>query len=296
MKINLKNTSYPKPLLSSFTDDFVKNSFEIKIEEQTYDKDNQKLILNIKTHIDNPLIEQLINEGQIYVILHLEQKTQREPSILKLNENTIKCIDLYNYSTTEPIEVVAVLYCAKTFEIADKSIFNSIYSLLDEKITYERGDILGYSNELEIKLPEDKRIGSIFNVVRDNDNFLKEHPFKVYLNSDSELIQILVNEDIHEKFISIYKKDQYVKKLIFFTVVEPAIVTAYTEMFLSYDLYKEKKWCRTLTSKVENKLKIPASEIFTYDNYDIEKVYEYTNIALGSLYKDAIETYESGME
>lgn len=294
MKINLKNTSYPKPLLSSLTDDYVRNNFEIKIEEQKYDKENQKLTLVIKTIIDNPVISKLIAEKKIYAILHLEQKTQREPSILNLNELTTKEINLLNYSTTEPIEVLAILYCADNFEVTDKAVFNSIYTLLDEKIRYERGDILGYSNELDIKLPEDKRIGSIFNVIRDNDNILQSQPFNVSLNSD--LIQILVNGDIHEKFISIYKKDQFVKKLVFFSVVEPAIVTAYTEMFLSYEVYKDKKWCRTLTSKIENKLKIPASEIFTYDKYDIEKIYEYTNIALGTLYKDAIETYESGME
>ena len=42
-------------------------------------------------------------------------------------------------------------------------------------------------------------------------------------------------------------------------------------MFLSYESYKDKKWCRTLTNKVENKLKLPAEELFTLDKYDIEK-------------------------
>ena len=83
---------------------------------------------------------------------------------------------------------------------------------------------------------------------------------------------------------------------MFFSIVEPALITAYTEMFLSYESYKDKKWCRTLTNKVENKLKLPADELFALDKYDIEKVYEYTNIALDSLFKDSVETYESGME
>ena len=49
---------------------------------------------------------------------------------------------------------VADIIDAETFEITDKSIFNNIYSLLDKTITYERGDILGYSNDIDIKLPE----------------------------------------------------------------------------------------------------------------------------------------------
>lgn len=295
MKIKLNNTSFPKPLLSSLTDDFNDNLFNIKIVEQQYDKENQKLDIKIKTTITNKFIEKLVSEKKVYIILHLEQMTQRELSVINISEITTKKIDLYKYSTTEPIEVIGVLYCAETFEITDKSIFNNIYSLLDKTITYERGDILGYSNDIDIKLPEDKRIGSIFNVVRDTDNILGTQPFNVSLNN-SQLIQILVNSDIHEKFVTIYKKDQYVKKLMFFSIVEPALITAYTEMFLSYESYKDKKWCRTLTNKVENKLKLPAEEIFTLDKYDIEKVYEYTNIALGSLFKDSVETYESGME
>ena len=295
MKIKINNTSFPKPLLSSLTDDYNDNLFEIKIIEQQYDKDNQKLNIKIQTTITNKLVERLIEEKKVYVILHLEQLTQRELSVLSITEPTTKTIDLYQYSTTEPIEVIGVLYCGTSFEITDKSVLNNIYALLDKTILYERGDILGYSNDIDIKLPEDKRIGSIFNVVRDTENILGNQPFNVSLN-DNQLIQILVNNDIHEKYVTIYKKDQYVKKLMFFSIVEPAIVTAYTEMFLSYDSYKDKKWCRTLASKVENKLKTPADELFTSEKYDVEKVYEYTNIALGSLFKDSVETYESGME
>lgn len=294
MKINLKNTCYPKPLLSRMTDDYIQNNFEIKIEDQKYEKKEQKLTLSIKTSINNQVISNLINEKKVFAILHLEQKTQRQLSILNLNEITTKEINLYDYATTEPIEVLGILYCADNFELSDKNLFNSIYSLLNDKILYERGDILGYSNELEIKLPEDKRIGSIFNVVNDADKTLKDQPFNVSLNS--HLIQILINNEIHPKFISTYKKDPYVKKLIFFSVVKPAIITAFTEMFLSYDMYREYKWCITLSSKIEKEIKIPASDIFTYENYDISKVYKYANIALGSLYKDAIETYESGLE
>lgn len=292
MKINLKNISYPKPILSELVDDYKNNTFNIKIVKQEYDKKNQILSLDIDATIENEYIQKLIDENQVAIILHLEQKTQRELSILKYNCKNTKKINLYKYSTDEAIEVIGILYTISDFALEDKSILNDIYSLVDDDVIYNRGDILGYSNELQINLPEDKRIGSIFNLNPDTENVLTGQPFKVLLNSD--LIQIIMNEDIHQKYISLYKKDQYVKRLMFFNIVEPAIISAYTEMFMSYELYKDKKWCRTLAMKVEKILKIPSDEIFDKNNYDIDKVYKYTNYALGDLFKDAIEIYSKG--
>lgn len=293
MKINLKNVCYPKPILSGLIDDYIDNTFTINIINQEYDKQNQTLKLDIETKLSNEFINKLIDEDKIAVILHLEQKTQRELIRLNNNDITTKTINLYKYATTEPIEVVGILYTISDFEIQDKKILNEIYGLLEDKINYERGDIVGYSNELQINLPEDKRIGSIFNLIPDQNNVLEGQPFKISLNS--ELIQILMEPEIHKKYISIYKKDQYVKRLAFFNIVEPAVVTAYTEMFKEYEIYKEKKWCRTLSAKVEKILKLPAEEIFNKDNYDVDKVYKFTNYALGDLFKDAVSIYERGV-
>lgn len=289
MKVNLKNVCYPKPLLSGLVDDYKNNTFIINMLKSDYDKDTQKLTLEIESIIENEFIKERIDNGEVAVILHLEQKTQRELVKLNPNSKTSKEIDLYKYATTEPIEIIGLLYCITDFNIDDNEILNDIYKLLDEKISYERGDIIGYSNELSINLPEDKRIGSIFNLIPDKENTLDGKTFTVSLNFD--LIQILMKDDIHEKYISIYKKDQYVKKLMFTNIVYPAIVSAYTEMFLSYDLYRDKKWCITLANKIEKKLKIKSDEIFTKDNYELDKIYLFTNIALGDLFKDSVETY-----
>ena len=291
MKVNFKNVSYPKPIFSNFTDDYINNNFVIEFTNQEYDKDNQVLNLLVKVTIDNDVIKNLINQGKLAVILHLEQKTLRDPKVLNLNEETSVSIDLWKYSTSESIEVVGILFCKESFILTNNEGLNEIYSLLGEEVVYERGDIIGYSNELDINLPEDKRIGSIFNVIKDVDNTLNGQPMSVSLNGTSDLIQILMNSELHEKYVSIYKKDAFVKKVMFFSLVEPALVTAFTEMFLSYEVYKDKKWCRTLALKIEKKLKVRADEIFNQSNYDLNKVYEFVNCALGDLYKDAVTTY-----
>jgi len=292
MRINFNNTYFPKPILCEKCDDYVNNNFKLIIQNEI-DKEKQELILKIMVEISNDSIIKLIAEDKIVPILHIEQKTQRDSRILSIDSLNEVIIDLFQYATTEPIELIGILYCASSFEIDDISIFNSVYSLLENKICYERGDILGFSNEFSINLPEDKKIGSIFNAVPDTENILKGKPFKISL--DGELIQITMNEDIHNKFITIYNNDGYVKRIMFSTIVYPATVIAFVEMFNSYELYKDKKWCRTLALKIEKVKNQKAEDLFTNLNYDMDKVYEYTNIALGDLYKDAVNIYYGGL-
>ena len=66
-------------------------------------------------------------------------------------------------------------------------------------------------------------------------------------------------------------------------------------MFLSYETYKNNKWCITLASKIEKYTKIPAEEIFTETNYELDKIYEFTNVVLDTMFKDSINTYKSGI-
>lgn len=290
LKVKLKNTYYPKPLLYEGSDDYVENIFHIDIISNNYDTQNQKYDLEISVTISNPIIRKYIDEKKIAVVLHIEQRTQRDKKLLTIGKPTTIQIDLMQYTTYEPIELLGILVCKESFTYDDRKTLNPLYEILSDPIEYERGDIIGFSNDYEITLPEDKRIGSIFYINEDKENILKGQPFNVSL--DGNLIQILMEPNIHNKFANIYNRDAFVKKLFFFSIVEPSLVTAFTEMFLNYESYKDKKWCITLSSKIEKKKHISRDELFLPDNYDIGRVYEYVNIALGSLYKDSIDFYD----
>ena len=93
MKVNLKNVCYPKPLLSGLVDDYKNNTFIINMLKSDYDKDTQKLTLEIESIIENEFIKERIDNGEVAVILHLEQKTQRELVKLNPNSKTSKEID-----------------------------------------------------------------------------------------------------------------------------------------------------------------------------------------------------------
>ncbi len=294
MRINFDNTYFPKPLLNENLDDFNKNVFKISYIIKKHDKIGQKLTINVSVSLEDEYIKQQIKNGKIVPLLHLEQTTQREVKQLSLTENKEIEIDLLQYATNTEIEVMGILYCKESFALPDVKNLNDVYRMLDKTIYFERGDIIGYSNYIAIKLPEDRRIGSIFNLSGDRDKVLNGDTMKVSLAN--ELIDIILEEKIHKDFVDAYKSDPYVKKLIFSSVVIPALVTAYTEMFNDYSIYKEKKWCRSLSDKIEKEEKIKAEEIFIQSNYELDKIYHYVNIAMGDLYKDAIEFYHSKLE
>lgn len=294
MRINFDNTYFPKPLLNENLDDFNKNVFKISYIIKKHDKIGQKLTINVSVSLEDEYIKQQIENGKIVPLLHLEQTTQREVKQLSLTENKEIEIDLLQYATNTEIEVMGILYCKESFTLPNVKNLNDVYRMLDKKIYFERGDIIGYSNYIAIKLPEDRRVGSIFNLSDDRDKVLNGDTMKVSLAN--ELIDIILEEKIHKDFVDTYKSDPYVKKLIFSSVVIPALVTAYTEMFNDYSVYKEKRWCKSLSDKIEKEEKIKAEEIFIQSNYELDKIYHYVNIAMGDLYKDAIEFYHSKLE
>lgn len=294
MRINFDNTYFPKPLLNENLDDFNKNVFKISYIIKKHDKIGQKLTINVSVSLEDEYIKQQIENGKIVPLLHLEQTTQREVKQLSLTENKEIEIDLLQYATNTEIEVMGILYCKESFTLPNVKNLNDVYRMLDKKIYFERGDIIGYSNYIAIKLPEDRRVGSIFNLSDDRDKVLNGDTMKVSLAN--ELIDIILEEKIHKDFVDTYKSDPYVKKLFFSSVVIPALVTAYTEMFNDYSVYKEKRWCKSLSDKIEKEEKIKAEEIFIQSNYELDKIYHYVNIAMGDLYKDAIEFYHSKLE
>ena len=294
MRINLNNTYYPKPLLNENLDDFNQNSFKISFVSQDFDKLNQKLRLEIKAELDNKFFIDAIKNGKVVPLLHLEQKTQRQVIPLSIAETTKVDINLMQYATGSDIEVVGILYCKESFGILSNELLNDVYRILNEPIYYSVGDIVGYSNEKSIKIPEDRRIGSIFNVTEDKNNILKGDSIKVSLSNN--LIDITLEKKLYENFTDNYKRDPFVKKLVFSSVVIPALVSAYTEMFYDFEAYEENKWCVSLADIIEKDMKLKAEEIFTPSNYESEKVYHFANLAMGDLYKDAINYYHIRVE
>ena len=294
MRINLNNTYYPKPLLNEKIDDFNQNSFKISFVSQEYDKLNQRLRLEIKAELNNQFFIDAIKNGKIVPLLHLEQKTQRQVIPLSILETTKTDINLMQYATGSDIEVVGILYCKESFGILSNEILNDVYRILNEPIYYGVGDIVGYSNEMSIKIPEDRRIGSIFNVTEDKNNVLKGDSIKVSLSNN--LIDIILDKELYKNFTDNYKRDPYVKKLVFSSVVIPALVSAYTEMFYDYESYKDNKWCVSLADIIEKDTRLKAEEVFISSNYESEKVYHFANLAMGDLYKDAINYYHISIE
>ncbi|MBQ7031388.1 MAG: hypothetical protein IJN13_03335 [Bacilli bacterium] len=294
MRIKFDNTYFPKPVLNENLDDFNKNSFKISYSIKNYDKIRQKLTINVSVALENEYIKRQIKSGKVVPLLHLEQITQRQVEQLSLSESKEVEIDLLQYATNTEIEVMGILYCKESFALMDVENLNDVYRMLDKPIYFGRGDIIGYSNYIAIKLPEDRRIGSIFNLNGDKDKILNGDTLKVSLTND--LIDIILEEKVHKKLVDTYRSDPYVKKLIFSSIVIPALITAYTEMFNDYPTYKEKKWCKSLADKIEKEEKLKSEEIFVQSNYELDKIYHYVNIAMGDLYKDAIEFYHSKLE
>ncbi len=294
MKIKIDNTYYPKPLLYFNSNDFINNRFTLNIDQQDYDKANNKLEITVNSSLDNKFILNEITNSNIVPLIHIEQKSIRYAEKLNINGLTKINLNLNNFSTTDTIEIVGVLFCSKSFRINDLNELNPLYSVLSNNIEYERGYIVGYSTSCSIDLPEDKRIGSIFSVIPDVENTLNGTPYRISLNN--ELLQIIINGELHNEYISIYSKDPGAKRLIFSTLVYPALFIAMCSLFSSYEAYKNYKWCRTISIKIKSIKKEDPENLFKEELFDTKTISEYVHIVADNLFKDGIEFYKEKLD
>ena len=293
MRINFNNVYFPKPLLNRNSTDFVDNGFDVKIIDHNHNKAEEKLSIKIECNLNNEELKKLISSNKVMPVLHLEQKTIREVIKLEIDSITEKEIDLNNYATNDSIEVIGILVCKENLEFKKVSELNELYKLLGDSYNYSKGDVIGFSNELLIDLPEDRRVSSIFHLIPDTQNTLGDVPFNTILSR--ELITINMNKDLYEKYMEIIGKEPNSKKLLYSSIIYPALLTTLSEMFWGYDNYKESKWCKTISRKIEMEKKEKAEELFSEREYDMVNLYEYANIITGSLFEDAIDKYHYGL-
>lgn len=296
MKINLNNVYYSKPILNYDSDDFIDNKFNVFIIDRSEEKNGEKDIIHLKiqSEITNKLILEQISLGNITPLIHIEQMAIRKVIRINVNDITEIELDALDYTSQDNIEIIGILFCSKSFEVNDKKYLNNIYSIMSGEIAYERGDIVGYSTQCELPFSEDKKVGSIFNVVSDEENTLHNEPYSINLNHP--LIIIIVNKDLYSKYTEIYKKNEAIKRMDFSLIVYPALYLAISSMFLEYETYKKQKWCQSIIKKLEISERKTEQDLLREEYFRPEIISKYVNIIAGDLFKDSVNKCSIAIE
>lgn len=282
--------NYPYPILLETGGDYNRSSFKVECET-SLSTDRKSLILKFKQIIDCPCIQRLISENKIKPLVNISQRTFRKSALL---ENEVK-IMMNSLSPNHNLEIMPMLVAIEDFSLEYDESMDIVFSYFNSSFDIKRGQILGYGNFLEIELPTNSKIGSIFTIskLKNKEDIDRGIPYIISLD-DNPAIDIKVKPSIYDSFFKLKDTDYTYRKLLYSTFVYPAIQLAILTILQDYDTIKDAKWCVAIVNKIN---KVKGINIGSQGpNFTKDDVSEYTNIVLETLLEDAFNDLDGDDE
>lgn len=286
---NINLINLPFPVLAENGGDFIDSKFEVTCSTELVDEGNI-LNLNFEFELKCPFYEKLLSENKIVLIANVNQKSYRVSFPLRLKTLSIKMNELLpNYN----LEVRTMIMAREDFEFQYDDSMNIVFKYFDDNFKVKYGQILGYGSSIEIELPTSNKVGSIFTISKFKDvkDIDSGRPYDV--SFDSETIDIKVQPKIHENFSDAIKSNFSMSKIIYSTVVYPAVQLAIITIMTDYENVKDYKWAIAIENKIKKELQ---TELPKDRNINTQDLLTYTHIVLGQLITDAFESLKGGNE
>lgn len=248
--MKLADKYYGYPVISPISDDY-DGEFNVKIN--TYlDEDKQELLINVNVILENEDIEDLLKNGKIKVVLHLEESKTCFREIFEF-ENLNYQIKLPIGKVRENVEVCTFLIAKEIIEFEPKSVHQFYKS---NKIVYEPFQIIGIGNaqniEISKEVDEIKESSSIFSIIPDKTE--KEKLIRLEL-TEERIVIIMPNSDynLYYRLMGQNKLKNRHKEILLSNIVMPIMVEVLQILKDQKTLYEEKIWFKSLVQAYQDK-------------------------------------------
>ena len=282
--------NYPYPILLENGGDYNQSSFEVECTT-SLSSDKKNLILNFNYKVNCTYIQKLISEKKIVPFVNVSQRTFRKSAHLS---NALS-IPMNLLSPNHNLEIMPMLIAKEDFSLEYDNSMDIVFSYFNSSFDIKRGQILGYGNFLEVELPTNSKIGSIFTIskLKNKEDIDKGIPYVISLD-DNPAIDIKVKPSIYDSFFRLKDSDYTYRKLLYSTFVYPAVQLAILTILQDYENIKDVKWCIAIVNKINKVKGINIGNQGT--NFTKDDIIEYTNIVLETLLEDAFNDLDRGDE
>ena len=287
----IEERNLPFPVLLENGGDYSDSHFNVDCKI-TITEDKKDVLIKFDLDLKCKVIENLIEMGKIMPVVNISQRTFRKTAPL-LNDKEVK-IPLNWLSPNHNIEIMPMLVAREDFCFSYHESMDVVFSYFDDDFTVKRYQIVGYGNFIQGELPTNSKVGSIFTISKLNDKneIAKGNPY--IMSFDQDVIDIKVLPDIHNSFFNSLTQNASFNKMLYSTVVYPAVQLALLTIFQDYQSFKNYKWCIAITNKIAKEKGINFETV--NQNFSKDDISEYTNIVLGTLLQDAFKDIEYGGE
>lgn len=261
MKLDKRLSSYP--ILVNGDDDYIDSSFDFHLNQET-NFDNLKIRGEFILKDDG--LKELIRNKKASYIMHVECSSLSLRKTFTTQDEFIECsIDLQDIS--ENIEVSSAIVAIEDIEKYTNPHFNKLYE--EENIYIAKGNYLAIGPSYLIDIDRSnvgyKKLSDII-VIQKSDN--NENKMNIDLSSD--VIRILVNEDIKNKYYSYGR--QYLYNIISMIMV-PSMMYVLTCMKNNGESLKDYRWYGVIEKLLQDN-EIEISQLSEEDSAGRNSIFE----------------------
>lgn len=191
--MDIRRRLYPYPVLSDFTDDYINSSFGMEV---LVEKGIREINFNVSLKLVNDEMQQMINEGTMEYVVHIECPQTCYRTIIKTNIPEIKK-NIPESRVNGRITVCSFIVAKKDIQNFSSNFFNEDYSGIS--FTLHKGNIAAIGGQVNIDIIKDteelSKVPSIFTICRSAED-TDEH-MKIDINNDKITI-ILCSKSFSE--------------------------------------------------------------------------------------------------
>lgn len=261
----IKKRYYPYPVLTPYSDDYIKSEFKIESIEQGQEVNDY--IFRINLYLNNKTILDLIGSNRAEYVIHVECPRTSFRKVYSSNSNEIK-IKIREYEIDGRVEIICFVIAKQNILNYRNNLFHRDYGDLDFNI--ERGQFIAISNPANLDIIKDtddlKKLSSIIRV-----SSISELDEEIRYDLDGERIYIRLSEDYYRLYTYASNSPENVR-VLHSMIIYPALIYVFHELKESaeYDFenYVERKWFQSLRLQLKNQGIELNRELFERDGFE----------------------------
>lgn len=279
--MEIKNRLFPYPVLCAENDDYINNSFEVKVTQKEELKD---IVLQFDIVMDNADLAELIRSGKAEYLIHIECGNT---SFRKVVRNSGKSFGyrIPKSKVNRDVYLVAMIVAKQAITNYYSERFNEDY---EDSVNFEKGDILAYQNLPRIiVLKNYEELASddaFFTIVSKNAGQDTEEPVTFDMNGDK--IKIFVDDVIYNEYIK-FHTNPIMKPIMISMLVMPALAFVIEEVRDNGpETYSSCYWYQKIRKSCELQGKRFIEDILEGDATSVEIAQEMLQLPIGSAFRN----------
>lgn len=239
--MQVKNNSFPYPVLSNFSGDYIEDNFDLDVE--IVNQFNQLYLIGTFKLTNNGLLN-LIEQAKAEYLVHIECGLTSFRSAHTYGEQMFR-IPINSDLVKGKLEINGFIVAKENIEGFYDAHLDEMYEGMQFNINM--GNILAVSDRIDAMIYEEhedfKEMSSIINIRKsETDEFMK-------IDNETDKIIVILPNQAYEMY-AFYAKSAF-KEVIITNIIFPALIHVFAQVEHNKKEYEDNRWYQVLKEMLE---------------------------------------------